>query len=92
MYTNPKARIILNEHETDFFERPIGVKQGDSISATLFAIFINNLAEEIKQSEVCLELNCDADENLVINVLMYCIVNIKWTWHAIFAKLSPNPA
>ena len=36
MYSNPKSKIILNEYETDFFDCPIGVKQGNNISATLF--------------------------------------------------------
>ena len=74
MYANPRARVILNEHETDYFECPIGVKQGDSISATLFAIFINDLGEEIKKSGVGLQLNFNAenlDQNILINILMY---------------------
>ena len=37
MYSNPRARVILNKYETDHFECPIGIKQGDSILATLFA-------------------------------------------------------
>ena len=36
MYSNPRSKILLNEFETDFFDCPMGVKQGDSISATLF--------------------------------------------------------
>ena len=56
MYSNPRSRIILNDHETEYFECPIGVKQGDCISATLFATFINDLAKEIKQTGVGLNL------------------------------------
>ena len=29
MYSNPKSSVILNEFETEFFDCPIGVKQGD---------------------------------------------------------------
>ena len=29
LYSNPKARVILNDYETEYFECPIGVKQGD---------------------------------------------------------------
>ena len=74
MYANPRARIILNEHETNYFDCPIGVKQGDCISATLFAIFINDLGEEIKNSGVGLKLNLNAenlDQNILVNILMY---------------------
>ena len=35
---------------------PKGVKQGDNISATLFSIFINDLAEEIKATGIGLAL------------------------------------
>ena len=67
MYSSPKSRVVLNEFETDFFDCPIGVKQGDCLSPTLFAIFINDLAEEIKLSGTGLEL----DENTFVNILLY---------------------
>jgi hypothetical protein len=35
----------------------MGVKQEDSISATLFSIFINDVAEEVKKTKVGLNLN-----------------------------------
>ena len=45
----------------------------DSISATLFAIFINDLAEEIKNTKVGLNLNENLDtlDQLFINILLY---------------------
>ena len=67
LYQNPKSRVILNEFETDYFDCPIGVKQGDCLSPTLFALFINDLAEEIKSSGVGLELDSDT----FINILLY---------------------
>ena len=67
MYTNPVSRVILNSYETNYFPCPMGVKQGDSISATLFALFINDLALEIKNSQIGIELN----DQLLINILMY---------------------
>ena len=67
MYSNPKSRVILNEFETEYFECPIGVKQGDCLSPTLFAIFINDLAEEIKLSKIGLDL----DEDTFVNILLY---------------------
>ena len=50
LYSNPRSRVILNEEKTDYFDCPMGVKQGDCLSPTLFAIFINDLAIELKQS------------------------------------------
>ena len=67
LYLHPKSRVILNEFETEYFDCPIGVKQGDCLSPTLFAIFINDLAEEIKLSGVGLDLDADT----FVNILMY---------------------
>ena len=67
MYSNPKSRIILNDFETDYFDCPIGVKQGDCLSPTLFAIFINDLASEIK----ALDIGVNIGDELVLNILLY---------------------
>ena len=67
MYSNPRSRVILNEHETRYFDCPMGVKQGDCLSPTLFAIFINDLATEIKNSNIGIILN----ESLTVNILLY---------------------
>ena len=67
MYSNPRSRVILNEHETEYFDCPIGVKQGDCLSPTLFSIFINDLATSIKDSNIGVIL----DEGLLINILLY---------------------
>jgi hypothetical protein len=67
LYSNPRSRVILNEHETEYFDCPVGVKQGDCLSPTLFAIFINDLAIEIKNSNIGIIL----EEGLLINILLY---------------------
>ena len=46
IYKSPSARVLLNEYSTDYFDCPLGVKQGDTISPTLFSIFVNDLAKE----------------------------------------------
>ena len=79
MYSNPRSKVLLNEYETDFFDCPIGVKQGDNISATLFSIFINDLAEEIKATGIGLDLTEDlanvnfkeSYKDLFLNILLY---------------------
>ena len=70
LYSNPKSRVILQDYSTDYFDCPIGVKQGDCLSPTLFAIFINDLAIEIKNSGVGVKLNIE-DEITLINILLY---------------------
>ena len=48
----PISKILLNEYEIDFFDCPVGVHQGENISATIFSICINDLAEQIKETKV----------------------------------------
>ena len=67
LYACPRARIILNEYQTNYFDCPIGVKQGDCLSPTLFSIFLNSLAEELVSSGVGLKL----DNETFLNVLLY---------------------
>ena len=72
LYSNPRSRVVLNEHETDYFECPIGVKQGDCLSPTLFAIFINDLASEIKELNIGIDLNIDGGPNMdIFSILLY---------------------
>ena len=48
LYNNTCCRILLNDYSTDYFDVISGVKQGDVLSTTLFAIYINSLAKEVK--------------------------------------------
>ena len=75
LYSNPKSRVILQDYSTEYFDCPVGVKQGDCLSPTLFAIYINDLAKEIKNSGVGVELNIDENDNNIdstlLNILLY---------------------
>ena len=50
MYALSKYCIKINNEVTDHFPTLLGVKQGDNLSPNLFKIFINNLAEYLKNS------------------------------------------
>ena len=73
LYSNPRSRVILNDYETEYFDCPIGVKQGDNLSPTLFAIFINDLASEIKESNIGIDLNVEGGPHIdyVLSILLY---------------------
>ena len=73
LYSNPRSRVVLNDHATEYFDCPIGVKQGDCLSPTLFAIFINDLASEIKESNIGIDLNIEGGPNIeyIFNILLY---------------------
>lgn len=49
LYKNPKSKIRVNGHCSEFFDVERGVRQGDSLSPVLFALSIEPLAEAIRQ-------------------------------------------
>ena len=73
LYSNPVARVKLNSYYTDWFDTTSGVKQGDSLSPTLFCIFINDLIKDvndqnlgIKMGNACVSLLAFADDIVLI--------------------------
>ncbi|KAL7374830.1 hypothetical protein ABVT39_007749 [Epinephelus coioides] len=52
LYKAPVACIQLNDRRTGWFPTTYGVKQGDVLSPTLFALYVNDLAQEIKQENL----------------------------------------
>ena len=75
LFANPRSRVILEDHATDYFNCPLGVKQGDSLSPTLFAVFINDLADTVKNSGIGIEIKSEDISGLVestfVNILLY---------------------
>ena len=67
LYTNNTAQLRINASlETDWFQVPSGVRQGDPLSATLFNIFINGLVENIKLLNIGININ-----GKLISILLY---------------------
>ena len=66
LYAAPTACVKLNTMRTDWFPIASGVKQGDSLSPTLFSMYLNDLAVDIKS------LNCGIDINgYNVTILLY---------------------
>jgi hypothetical protein len=50
-YKKVRARVRVNDEESTWFETKVGVRQGDTLSPLLFNIFINDIAEKVKENE-----------------------------------------
>ena len=66
MYTKTMSCIKINNFLTKWFEVNNGVRQGDTLSPTLFAIYINNLAKEIINLNLAININ-----NYKLSILLY---------------------
>ena len=66
LYSNTLNCVRLNNYITDWFISDTGVRQGDNLSPTLFSLFINDLALELKKLNLGVRVQ---DE--IINILMY---------------------
>ena len=66
MYTNLYSCVRLNQMYTQWFDVTLGVRQGDTLSPTLFSLYINDLAAGIKS------LNCGIDcGQTYVSTLLY---------------------
>ena len=66
MYIDTFSCLKIKNFLTEWFGVNSGVRQGDTLSSTLFAIYINSLAKEIKE----LGLGIDINGNKVL-ILLY---------------------
>ena len=48
LYTHTRSRVQVNDKMTEWFSVDQGVRQGDSLSPTLFSLYLNDLAIAIK--------------------------------------------
>ena len=66
LYTDVQCAVKVNDYLSPLFKVSQGVKQGCKLSPTLFSLYINDLANEIKQ----MNLGVDIDE-LQLSILLY---------------------
>ena len=66
MYTNTQSCIQLQQTFTNWFSVLNGVKQGDNLSPSLFALYINDLVQELNSIGCGIRI-----ETYVINILLY---------------------
>ncbi len=66
LYSRPESCVLVNDRLSGWFPVQSGVRQGDSLSPMLFAVFINDLAEEIRGADIGLDF-----DNQNIALLMY---------------------
>ncbi len=57
LYTNTSACVMVNHLNTSWFNTKSGVRQGDSLSPTLFALYINDLIHEIDSLKKGITIN-----------------------------------
>ena len=66
LYSDSSACVKLNSLRTDWFDISSGVKQGDTLSPTLFNMYLNDLATEITLLNAGVEL-----DDCTISLLLY---------------------
>ena len=68
MYSGPISCVNINGNLTGSFPVSSGVRQGDTLSPILFALFINDLAESVKRANHGVPISSTGDQ---LSVLLY---------------------
>lgn len=66
LYSDVECSVRVNNMYTDSFAVQQGVKQGCNLSPTLFSIYINDLANDIKNSNLGIDI-----DNYIVGILLY---------------------
>jgi hypothetical protein len=74
MYAHSYSAVRLNGYMTDWFKTSLGVRQGDTLSTTLFSVYVNDLIYEIKSEnhgvkygELNVSILCYADDIILLS-------------------------
>ncbi len=77
IYQNSYYSVNVNKVLMDWFDTNDGIKQGDSLSRTMFGIFINDIVEDVKSVNTGIEI---ASHNICILLYahdIYYLVTLK---------------
>jgi hypothetical protein len=66
LYSSTLSCVKVNHLQTEWFEAKSGVRQGDSLSPTLFNIFINNLIVKVKNTGIGVKVG-----EKICNIFLY---------------------
>ena len=66
LYKDTVSTVKINDYITEYFDVLYGVKQGDNLSPTLFNLFINNLASQIKELHCGIKIGIEQ-----VSILLY---------------------
>ena len=66
LYKDTVPTVKINDYITEYFNVLYGVKQGDNLSPTLFNLFINNLASQIKELHCGIKIGIEQ-----VSILLY---------------------
>ena len=72
---NTKSCMRINNMLPAWFTVINGVRQGDTLSQTLFSLFVNELAKEIKSMNVDIKIG-----DRLINILVLSYMQMIWCW------------
>lgn len=101
IYTNCVNCVNVNNNLSDWFPVDCGVRQGDTLSPTLFGIFVNDLVHEVKQLGLGIPIGDEklsilvyADDIVVLGmseIELQSILNVISKWGSKFRiRFSPK--
>ncbi len=68
---------VKNIYQNSYCSVNAGIKQGDSLSPTMFGIFINDVDEDVKSVNTGIEIDGHNICMLFIQIILYYLVTLK---------------